>query len=364
MAELTVPQINFAPLGELGEIYKKGQDERGLRDAFSQGIGSDPQSLAALAQRVAPYNPQLGINLAQLSHTYSRQGTQDARQQGLDQFNQNMERERLALAKRSADRADDPTPAGYVKDPTAPGGYRGIGPNDPANIEAAAAAKARAAAATANNDFVAGIERRKKAAADLGLAEGTPEYQQYVATETFSRPKPRDLPTSVVKDMNEKGGLLEDFTRLDNGFKDEYGGFKTAFAGDTVNTIARNTGIGNEERAQWWQDYQNQKNIVRNKLFGSALTATEKAEFDKANIHPGMTPGTIRENLRLQRDAQRRAAAKLVNTYSKMGYSQEQIEAATGFPLSEIQAPAARPAPAGAAPKSAGVVSYTDYFKQ
>lgn len=106
MAELTVPQVNFSPLGELGEIYKKGQDERGLKDAFAGGIGSDPQSLAALAQRVGPYNPQLAINLAQLSHSYTRQGTQDARQQGLDTFNQNMERERLALSKRTADRQD------------------------------------------------------------------------------------------------------------------------------------------------------------------------------------------------------------------------------------------------------------------
>ena len=51
MAELTLPKVDFSPLGELGEIYKKGQDERGLKDAFSQGIGSDPQSLAALAAR-------------------------------------------------------------------------------------------------------------------------------------------------------------------------------------------------------------------------------------------------------------------------------------------------------------------------
>jgi hypothetical protein len=363
MAELTVPQVNFAPLGQLGKIYKESVNEQGLKDAFSQGVGNDPQSLAALAQKVAPYNPQMGINLAQLAHTIGRQGTQDARQQGLDTFNQKMERERLELARQAAARAADKTPANWVEDPNSPGGYKPIGPADPAYQAQLAAAKAKAAEAETANQFFSGIDRRKKAAADLGLAEGTPEFQQYVATETFSRPKPRDLPTSVVKDMNEKGGLLEDFTRIDNGFKDEYGGFKTAFAGDAVNTIARNTGIGNEERATWWQDYQNQKNIVRNKLFGSALTATEKTEFDKANIHPGMTPGTIRENLRLQRDAQRRAAVKLVNTYSKMGYSQEQIEAATGFPLSEIQAPAARPAPAGA-PKSGGVVSFTDYFRQ
>jgi hypothetical protein len=107
MAELTVPQVNFAPLGQLGKIYKESVNEQGLKDAFSQGVGNDPQSLAALAQKVAPYNPQMGINLAQLAHTIGRQGTQDARQQGLDTFNQNMERSRLGLAQNADKRATE-----------------------------------------------------------------------------------------------------------------------------------------------------------------------------------------------------------------------------------------------------------------
>ena len=109
MAELTVPRVDFSPLGELGEIYRKGQNEQGLKDAFSQGIGSDPQSLAALAQRVGQYNPQLAINLAQLAHTYGRETKTDARQQGLDTFNQNMETQRLAIAKQEAERRGQTT---------------------------------------------------------------------------------------------------------------------------------------------------------------------------------------------------------------------------------------------------------------
>ncbi len=105
MAELTVPQINFAPLGQLGKIYKESVNEQGLKDAFSQGVGNDPQSLAALAQKVAPYNPQMGINLAQLAHTIGRQGTQDARQQGLDTFNQRMDQENLNLRRNADQRA-------------------------------------------------------------------------------------------------------------------------------------------------------------------------------------------------------------------------------------------------------------------
>lgn len=135
MAELIVPKVDFSPLGNLGKLYKESMNEQGLKDAFSQGIGSDPQSLAALAQKVAPYNPQLGINLAQLAHGYQRQGTQDARQQSLDQFNQNMRQKEYDLSVRRANRADDPTPENWQR--SADGKLEPIpgGPADPAYIE-------------------------------------------------------------------------------------------------------------------------------------------------------------------------------------------------------------------------------------
>jgi hypothetical protein len=364
MAELTVPLMNFSALGQLGSVYRKAQeDEMRKQTLASLGQGTEADAASLLKSG--------DLSLAQLGVAMRNRNSDDIwRQQEAQRAQQNSDRgfgfqqseaqraqqnadRGYGLQERTATRLEDRTPPNYEQNPEQPGAIRPMagGPADPAQKVAAA-----------QSQFEAEINQRKKAADLAGLAQGTPEYQQFVATGSYSRPKPRDLPSTVVKDMNEKGGTLEDFTRLKTGFKEEYGGFKTQFAGDTVNAIARNTGIGNEERSTWWQDYQNQKNVVRNRLFGSALTATEKAEFDKANIHPGMTPGTIKANLALQHDAARRAAAKLVNTYSKMGYSQDQIEAATGFPLSDLQAPAIpseKPAP-----QAKGVISFTDYFRQ
>ncbi len=364
MAELNLPTMDWSPLGQLGNVYQKAQADQLRKQTLAslgQGTEMDANSLLKSGD----------LSLAQLGVAMRNRNSDDIwRQQEATRAQSNADRgfgfqqseasraqsnaERgFGFQDRAQTRLEDKTPQNFEADPAKPGAIRPISgsPADPVRKGADAQA-----------EFEAEIERRKKGADIAGLAQGTPEYQQYVATGSYTRPKAKDLPTGVVKDMNEKGSHLEDFTRLNTGFKDEYGGFKTAFAGDAVNAIARNTGIGNEERSTWWQDYQNQKNIVRNKLFGSALTATEKTEFDKANIHPGMTPGTIRANLALQHDASRRAAAKLVNTYVKMGYSQDQIEAATGMPLSDLQAPAPKPAPAPAAAK--GVVSFTDYFKQ
>jgi hypothetical protein len=134
-----------------------------------------------------------------------------------------------------------------------------------------------------------------------------------------AKAKAKDLPFNVIKELGDRGTTFGDFTRLTGTFSDVYGGYKFERAGDTANWAARNFGVGNQDAAQWWQDYQNQKNLVRNQLFGSALTTTEKAEFDKANINPGMTPDAIKSNLTRQHDATRRAAAKLANVYVQMG---------------------------------------------
>jgi hypothetical protein len=107
--------------------------------------------------------------------------------------------------------------------------------------------------------------------------------------------------------------------------------------GELQNTIGRNVGGGYGEQAQWWQDYQTQKNTVRHALFGSALTATEKAEFDKAAITPGMSDETVSKNLQRQKMIAQRAARKLAAAYAKSGYSSEAIEAAVGVPMSELE---------------------------
>jgi hypothetical protein len=167
-------------------------------------------------------------------------------------------------------------------------------------------------------------------------------------------PKGKDLPFGVVKELGERGGSYGDFSRLADGFTDSYGGYRSEKVGEAANWAARNLGVGNEEASTWWQDYQGRKNLIRNQLFGSALTATEKAEFDKANINPGMTPQAIRRNLALQKQATQKAAAKLAGAYVKMGYETEQIEAALGVPLAQLGIAAPSRAAGGGQSRPAG----------
>ena len=193
------------------------------------------------------------------------------------------------------------------------------------------------------------------------LADGSPRAEAPDAQPaTSARVRPRG-PALRLSDrartlLSESGSMLDAYSSLADGFNDEFGGFVSGMVGDAANLVARNT-PGESPRADWWAQYQEQKNLVRNRLFGSALTRTERSEFDKAAINPGMSADAIRNNLQRQRDAATRAARRLAQSYVEGGYNRREIEAALGMPVPEAPtAPAPRlragtdaPAPAGAA---------------
>jgi hypothetical protein len=160
----------------------------------------------------------------------------------------------------------------------------------------------------------------------------------------------KTLPRIAVKDLAEQGSLIENTKLLQDSFEDGFAGWKADAAGRAANTVASNLGVGNTKAADWWRDYQYQANITRQKLFGSALTAQEKAQWDRANISPGMTDQAVRTNLENRRQAEIRAARKLAKAYLAGGYGKEALEAAIGFGLDD-GAPAAPPA--GATPGEA-----------
>jgi len=173
----------------------------------------------------------------------------------------------------------------------------------------------------------------------------------------------RPLTQGHIDSLGGAGSAAQEFVGLRDTFDDSFGGLP--FAGNLDNWIKRNVpdsigGADPKGQADWWQRYQEQKNLVRNRLFGSALTATEKAEFDKANIDPGMKADKIRTNLARQADAAMRAAAKMARALEASGYNREAIEAAIGIPLDSLPSPTAKPAadtpkqPPGAPPANPG----------
>ena len=168
-------------------------------------------------------------------------------------------------------------------------------------------------------------------------------------------PNGKSLPPNVITKIAETSNTYDEFNGLLDGFKDTYGGYKVRAAGDIANAWKRNVG-GDDGQADWWQRYQMQQNEVRNRLFGSALTATEKAEFDKAMINPGMTPESIKTNLARQLETMKKAEAKIYKAYLSGGFSKDQLNELTGGRHGQSDVPATPAAPAadpGAPPPGA-----------
>ena len=151
--------------------------------------------------------------------------------------------------------------------------------------------------------------------------------------------KPRNLSYNDIEKLGKKGSQLENVDRYVSTFKDENAGY--GVGGEKMMFIARNlpflTGPKTENAANWWQDYDRYKNVIRNELFGSALTAGETAAFEAADVAPNMDPKLIRRNLARQQEAVKSALRKVSGGLKASGYPAEAVDAATGITDGQLE---------------------------
>lgn len=142
------------------------------------------------------------------------------------------------------------------------------------------------------------------------------------------KPQGKVLSGSDVRKLTDKEGLAVGFAELTEAFKPEFAG--TPGIAGAQNTLGKyqplGIGKGYGEQSNWWQNYNDRKNVIRHELFGSALTAPEKAAFDAANVTEGMDPKQIATRLGQQRAAAARAYNKLKSNYGRAGYRVDQFE--------------------------------------
>jgi len=141
-----------------------------------------------------------------------------------------------------------------------------------------------------------------------------------------------------TKLANQAAGV-DKLVDLSETFKPSYAGYPTDAAGSVAVLVAgKLSDPESVDLFQWWQGYQDHVNKVRNELFGAALTAPEKAEFEKAMVTKGMSPTQAQANLKRQADIALKAYNKLEGVLRIQGYSKSALDILkpTGFrpPLS------------------------------
>lgn len=268
-----VPSVDFTTLGNLGKTYREGQMQR-ARDEALAGAGPGT-SLADIGTRLLRAGDMQG-GMAFI---------QAARQQGNDDFQR-------AEAQRQQSNAD--------------------------------------------RTFA---ESRRVSDRTFAEAQRTHD-PAYVRSINEAKEKPREFGYADVSKLAEEGGKFASVNSFIENFRPEYAG-KPFGMGAASNYLARNlpsamTGETERNAASYWQNYDRYKNVVRNDLFGSALTATEQAAFEKADINPSMNPELITRNLaeqqKILQGAMRRKAGSLVASK----YKPEAISEAYGIPIKEL----------------------------
>ncbi len=167
-----------------------------------------------------------------------------------------------------------------------------------------------------------------------------PATNQIVKTEKVgaSEDGGEPLKANELTDLTKKGAV--DFQMHDvlDRFKPEYVGYMGNTAGE-IDKIFKSMSNDpkNVDFTDWWSSYQAWVNQTRKDLFGSALTATEKPEFEKAIVSPRTSPAVAMANLQRQQLLAHNAVLKIAQAQAANGKSMAAISAATGLDIDEIK---------------------------
>lgn len=209
--------------------------------------------------------------------------------------------------------------------------------NRQARAEAQAAELAQRAEAARQRAEDQRLSREERAAAAreanatrLQIAQLAADARRDVAAAVRAgKPDPADkpLPPAVVTKLGDQSRLVEDTARFRDTFKDDFAGLGSSVrraAGAYAPEVLQTKGM--KETSAWWNDYQAHKNTVRHNLFGAALTRTERAEWEKADVNPDMNPDQIRANLNRRAELEQRAYEKM-EAAARAGTRTEQLDA-------------------------------------
>jgi hypothetical protein len=304
-----VPLIDFSAIGNLPKTIRearKGQreEEREITLAdIGKRVASGELDFDTAAKHMAAVRPDLVIPLAQMA---------DAR--ALREYNMKKDEREFGLRERQVNatlEGGKVTP-GFERDPA--GGLRPI--------------------------------------------KGGPQDPEYIRQTAEVKAKPREFSVGDVTKLSEEGGKFADVARFNEKFEDRFGGYKGM--GGAALMAGRHlpeSVVGKDvaEAATFWQGYDRYKNVVRNDLFGSALTRPETEAFERADINANMDSAQIRKNLKVQQEIVKNGLKRKANALIQSGYDPKAIGAAYGLDLKDIGveaapkrggAPAGRPAAA------------------
>lgn len=135
----------------------------------------------------------------------------------------------------------------------------------------------------------------------------------------------RPVPDSTAKRVESAVDQRESLNRALRNFKDDFGG--NTITGGLENWLQGRFATGTPGQREWWADFYRTDNQIRNDLFGSALTATEQAAYERTSINPSISAQTIRDNLKARASVIEKALARQQRFLKANKYDSEAVDA-------------------------------------
>lgn len=153
----------------------------------------------------------------------------------------------------------------------------------------------------------------------------------------------RVVPDSTAKRVEGAVAIRDTLSNALSSFRDDYAG--NTLTGGLESTMQGLLGTGTPGQRDWWANFKQIDNQIRNDLFGSALTATEKAAYEATTISERMDPAEVRRNLQRRAGIIRKALARQQNFLKKNGYDPAAVDALYGVDALSEQGTQGNPIP-------------------
>lgn len=193
----------------------------------------------------------------------------------------------------------------------------------------AAGAAERAAEAQKEREFRAGEGKTRR---EFEAGEGAKDRALRKALGEMKGTNPRYIPAKQFEDLTDQAQDTYNITGVISAFKPEYATAGVPGSREAANqavSMGAPTTQNAKDAAAWWAQYEQLYTLpTRNKLFGSALTAPERAAWQQNAISPNMTADVIKQRLANLEKIKSTAMARKRQSFLSAGYDPEQIEAA------------------------------------
>lgn len=170
-------------------------------------------------------------------------------------------------------------------------------------------------------------EARRKAEVDALSLEKTRLEIEKARKEIGEVGKGDPLTDKAIGEFRDIANEVNDFKRLNSTAKPSY----FQLSRPVLDAAKLGIGTANAKEAQlWWADYDKFLSMVRNKLYGSALTESEIKNFQKAIVTELTDPDQAMKMLRTQQELAIKGYRKLQELYKAQGKNTAGLDALIG----------------------------------